>query len=167
VQLFDSWAGALSEADYRRYVLPHSASVLAGLADAGVARITLANRTVARARALARRFPAGPPIEAAGLEVLDDPDRLAGAAVVVNATSVGLSGAALPSLAYAATPAACVFVDLVYGLPTEFLRRARRARRRAVDGAEMLVQQGACAFTLWTGRRAPIAVMREALWRDT
>ncbi len=39
VQLFDSWAGALSEADYRRYVLPHSARVLGGLADAGVPRI--------------------------------------------------------------------------------------------------------------------------------
>ena len=39
VQLFDSWAGALSEADYRRYVLSHSLSVLEGLADAGVPRI--------------------------------------------------------------------------------------------------------------------------------
>jgi uroporphyrinogen decarboxylase len=39
VQLFDSWAGALSEADYRRYVQPHSATVLNGLADAGVPRI--------------------------------------------------------------------------------------------------------------------------------
>lgn len=39
VQLFDSWAGALSEADYRRFVLPHSAYVLGGLADAGVPRI--------------------------------------------------------------------------------------------------------------------------------
>ena len=39
VQLFDSWAGALSLADYRRYVLPHSAKVLAGLASAGVPRI--------------------------------------------------------------------------------------------------------------------------------
>jgi uroporphyrinogen decarboxylase len=39
VQLFDSWAGALSEADYRRYVLPHSAAVLGGLAEAGVPRI--------------------------------------------------------------------------------------------------------------------------------
>jgi uroporphyrinogen decarboxylase len=39
VQLFDSWAGALSEADYRTYVLPHSAAVLTGLADAGVPRI--------------------------------------------------------------------------------------------------------------------------------
>ncbi|MET8064083.1 uroporphyrinogen decarboxylase [Micromonospora sp. NPDC005313] len=39
VQLFDSWAGTLSEADYRRFVLPHSTYVLGGLADAGVPRI--------------------------------------------------------------------------------------------------------------------------------
>ncbi|HEX2771722.1 MAG TPA: uroporphyrinogen decarboxylase [Micromonosporaceae bacterium] len=39
VQLFDSWAGALSEADYRRFVLPHSSAVLQGLADAGIPRI--------------------------------------------------------------------------------------------------------------------------------
>jgi uroporphyrinogen decarboxylase len=39
VQLFDSWAGALSEADYRTYVMPHSAKVLSGLADTGVPRI--------------------------------------------------------------------------------------------------------------------------------
>jgi uroporphyrinogen decarboxylase len=39
VQLFDSWAGALSERDYREFVLPHSVRVLGGLADAGVPRI--------------------------------------------------------------------------------------------------------------------------------
>lgn len=39
VQLFDSWVGALSEADYREYVLPHSRAVLEGLTDAGVPRI--------------------------------------------------------------------------------------------------------------------------------
>lgn len=33
VQLFDSWAGALSEDDYREYVMPHSARVLAGVGD--------------------------------------------------------------------------------------------------------------------------------------
>ncbi|MDP9074935.1 MAG: uroporphyrinogen decarboxylase [Actinomycetota bacterium] len=39
VQLFDSWAGTLSPADYRRFVLPASAKVFAGLADLGVPRI--------------------------------------------------------------------------------------------------------------------------------
>jgi uroporphyrinogen decarboxylase len=39
VQLFDSWAGALSAADYATYVLPHSASVLDAIADTGVPRI--------------------------------------------------------------------------------------------------------------------------------
>jgi uroporphyrinogen decarboxylase len=39
VQLFDSWAGALSPADYERHVMPHSAKVLASVADLGVPRI--------------------------------------------------------------------------------------------------------------------------------
>jgi uroporphyrinogen decarboxylase len=39
IQLFDSWAGALSERDYRELVLPHSSAVLGAFADAGIPRI--------------------------------------------------------------------------------------------------------------------------------
>ena len=39
IQLFDSWVGALPSRDYREYVLPHSARVLAAVGDLGVPRI--------------------------------------------------------------------------------------------------------------------------------
>ncbi|HSG81905.1 MAG TPA: uroporphyrinogen decarboxylase [Gemmatimonadota bacterium] len=45
VQLFDSWVGCLSPEDYRQYVLPHSASVLEGLASHGVPRIHFGTNT--------------------------------------------------------------------------------------------------------------------------
>lgn len=138
-------------------------AVLAGLARAHIGRVTLANRTPARARALARRFRDIAAITAVGLEVLDDPARLADAAVIVNTASVGLRSGPFPPLAYTATPRDCLFFDLLYGCETEFLHHARRARRPALDGSEMLVQQGASAFTLWTRRRAPIPVMRAAI----
>jgi uroporphyrinogen decarboxylase len=52
VQLFDSWAGALSEADYRQYVMPHSAKVLSGLSGAGVPRIHFGVGTAVLLRAI-------------------------------------------------------------------------------------------------------------------
>lgn len=137
-------------------------AVLAALVDAGAARLTIANRTAARARALAALMR-GPRRAVVPLAALADPALLGDAALVVNTTSLGLHGDALPPIAHAATPARCLFADLVYGDETAFVRAARRARRPACDGSEMLLQQGARAFTLWTGRRAPLAVMRAVL----
>jgi uroporphyrinogen decarboxylase len=57
VQLFDSWAGALSEADYRRYVLPHSRSVLEAIT--GVPRIHFG---VGTGELLAAMADAGPEV---------------------------------------------------------------------------------------------------------
>lgn len=138
-------------------------AVLVGLGRLGAGRVTIANRTPARARALAAEVDGRIAADPVGIDVLLDPGYLAGAVLVVNATSAGLSGAPFPPLAYAGTPRECLFFDLVYGAGTAFLRNARRAQRRAVDGTEMLLHQGAAAFTLWTRRRPPLEVMRAAL----
>jgi shikimate dehydrogenase len=54
-------------------------------------------------------------------------------------------------------------VDLPYGhAPTALLRAARKQRVRAVDGLDVLVAQGALSLQLWTGREAPLEVMRRA-----
>jgi shikimate dehydrogenase len=140
-------------------------AVLAGLGALRVRQIVVANRTAARARGLARRFAGMVDVEVSGLAALVDAALLRDAALIVNATSIGLGDAAFPALAWARTPPGCVAFDLVYGRDTAFLAGARRAQRRTLDGAEMLLHQGAAAFALWTGRRPPLAVMRAALHR--
>ena len=53
-------------------------------------------------------------------------------------------------------------VDLVYGdEPTPLARWAEERGARLVDGLEVLVRQGARSLALWTGREAPVEVMRE------
>jgi shikimate dehydrogenase len=83
------------------------------------------------------------------------------AAVVVNATSVGLPGkpGALPPLALHAGQLAC---DFVYG-DTAFAALARTAGARLVSGEAILVRQGELAFQHWTGRAPPAGVMAAAL----
>ncbi len=87
----------------------------------------------------------------------------AAADVVVNGTSVGLPGhpVALPRLGLRRGQ---VVMDFVYG-DTELARSARAAGARLVTGEQLLVRQGALAFTLWTGRAAPEAAMAAAVAR--
>jgi shikimate dehydrogenase len=134
------------------------------LAVRGWPRITVANRTLERGTALARRLAAhGCTTTAVPLSALARGDVLGTATLVVNTTSVGLDGAAM-RVRHAATPPRCLFVDLVYGRrPTPFLRAARRAHRPILDGGSMLLHQGALAFEAWTGRRAPLPAMAGAL----
>jgi shikimate dehydrogenase len=56
-----------------------------------------------------------------------------------------------------------VFFDLIPKPGTDFLTAARRARRPILDGTTMLLHQGAASFEAWTGRNAPLEVMRRAL----
>jgi shikimate dehydrogenase len=136
-------------------------AVATALADAGCRAITIANRTMARAERLAERLErlAAATVAVVPLETLAGGDPLADAALVVNTTPL-----ARFRVRWAASPARCVFVDLVYArLRTPFLAGAARARRATLDGSGMLLHQGALAFEAWTGRRAPRAAMARAL----
>jgi len=53
--------------------------------------------------------------------------------------------------------------DIVYNRETELLKEAKRIGAKTLSGLEMLIYQGAEAFRIWTGREAPIEVMREAV----
>lgn len=56
--------------------------------------------------------------------------------------------------------------DLIYTpRPTLFLQQAQKQGAIIIDGSEMLVQQGAMAFTIWTGKPAPVEIMRQGLFQ--
>jgi shikimate dehydrogenase len=139
-------------------------AVAASLVDAGWREVVVANRTPGRGEALAawlRR--AGAVARAVALDALRDGAALDGAQLVVNTTPVGLAGRTL-AVRFDAAQFRCLFVDLVYGpAPSPFLVAAAKARRRTLDGAAMLLHQGALAFEWWTGRRAPFPAMVLAL----
>jgi shikimate dehydrogenase len=133
-------------------------AIIVALQDIGFRRVVLANRTAARAGALAAEFA----IEPVAWERVAA-DTFPSAALVVNATSLGwhdelpLAADALARIA----PGALV-ADLTYR-DTAFLRAASRLGHPVMDGLGMLVHQGARAFELWTGIDAPVDVMREAV----
>ncbi|MEO0408283.1 MAG: shikimate dehydrogenase [Cyanobacteria bacterium P01_A01_bin.135] len=94
------------------------------------------------------------------------PDLLPNCDLVVNATPLGMhphtdQSPLQPDWRLAAD---CVAYDLIYNpSPTKFLQQARAQGAIAIDGLEMLVQQGAVALELWLQQPAPVEVMRRSL----
>jgi shikimate dehydrogenase len=130
----------------------------------GARRVTIGNRTVGAATALAQRFAdVGGEIEAAAL---DDPSfalALRSADLAVNATTVGMvdPGATID---VSLLPASATVFDLVYVPPeTPLLASARARGLRASNGSEMLIAQAAIAFERWTGVAGMAEVMRAAV----
>ncbi|MEE8408802.1 MAG: shikimate dehydrogenase [Myxococcota bacterium] len=83
--------------------------------------------------------------------------------VVVQATPVGTGGDS-HALPWEQAGDRLIAFDMVY-LPrrTPFLIQAEACGCTTIAGIEMLLAQGAASFTVWTGRQAPVAVMRNAL----
>ena len=132
---------------------------------AGASRVTIGNRTLESAEALAERF-AGVGAGPVSAVALGDPAfsaALQAADLAVNATTVGMvdPGATIP---VDALPSHATVFDLVYVPPETPLLAAARARGlRAANGSEMLIAQAAIAFERWTGVPGMADAMREAV----
>jgi shikimate dehydrogenase len=126
------------------------------------ASLTIANRTVEYARALAERFvPLGPVGGCAYGE-------LAGRAfdIVVDATSTSLSGA-MPALPDGIFAPGSLMYEMIYGLGDTPLRVFARQQGAAMisDGLGMLLEQAAESFFVWRGVRPDCAPVAELLQR--
>lgn len=135
------------------------------LAAEGAGVLWLVNRTESRAREVAEEIHRMFPDSSTRVEVGYPPagERLD---LVLNATSAGLkSGDPLPfdSDRFHPKQAAAAY-DMIYRpAETSFLAVAKSAGCRVSNGLGMLLYQGAAALEIWSGRPAPVAVMRQAL----
>ncbi|HZJ12476.1 MAG TPA: shikimate dehydrogenase [Methyloceanibacter sp.] len=125
-------------------------AILHGLLTDGTTNLLLANRTRGRAEALAQAF--GPSVRPVDWE--DRNRALAECGLLVNATSLGMTGKETLDIDLEALPADAVVADLVYSpLETELLAAARARGNRVVDGLGMLLHQAVPGFERWFGLR--------------
>lgn len=139
-------------------------SIVHAFVKGGAKKMVIANRTVERAEALAREFSSrNIKIEAASLDK-EALERYAPETdLLVNTTSLGMMGRGDLNLPFGELPKYAVVSDIVYRpLMTELLKAAKRYRLKTHGGLGMLIHQGAIGFELWTGKKAPIEVMRKA-----
>ncbi len=135
------------------------------LATAG-AEVVVLNRTPSRAEALVRDLAAWvAPVPLRSVPLSHEAlSRLVPTVdLIVNATSVGMwpDVAASPWPDDVPIPANCTVYDLVYRPAlTRLLRQAGAGGAKGIGGLGMLVNQGALAFRMWTGRDAPVEAMR-------
>jgi shikimate dehydrogenase len=127
-----------------------------GLKAAG-ADMVIANRTPAKGRQLAANLG----VESVPLDRLSE---MAGE-IVINTTPVGMAPRteALP-VPGGFLKRGMTVMDIIYNpLQTRLLKEAAQAGCRIIDGVAMFVHQGARQFELWTGKKAPLDIMRQAV----
>ncbi len=128
-------------------------AVIQALLSAGTERIVVVNRTVDRAENLAARFARG--TRAAPWGAL--PSLLTNADLLVNASSLGMTGQPALEIDLDALDPRAIVADIVYvPLETPLLAAARRRGLRAVDGLGMLLHQAAPGFERWFGLRPAV-----------
>jgi shikimate dehydrogenase len=134
------------------------------LAAEKVAELYLVNRTQSKAEDLAaeikQRYPGVPVVVGFPQGSVD---------LILNATSLGLKASdpmPLDERQFPLSRAGAVY-DMIYRpAETTLLKAARRAGLPAANGLGMLLYQGASALEIWSGKPAPIAVMRQALEKN-
>lgn len=134
-------------------------AVVAALVGAGVPEIRLVNRTEETAQRLAADL--GPQIRCVSWSARGE--ALAGAALLVNATALGMTGETPLDLDLDPLPRQAVVCDIVYvPLATPLLRAAEARGNPIVDGLGMLLHQARPGFAAWFGREPEVtAALRE------
>ncbi|HXI09346.1 MAG TPA: shikimate dehydrogenase [Thermodesulfobacteriota bacterium] len=143
-----------------------SRAIFHALLDARPASVVISNRTPKRAADLAREFAKrfkNTTIRTVPFKKGPLREEAQSADLLVNTTSLGMTGQARLDFPVESLPKGAVVSDIVYRpLETGLLKKARSRGLKTHDGLSMLVRQGSIGFELWTGKKAPVELMRKA-----
>jgi shikimate dehydrogenase len=121
------------------------------------AEISISNRNIRRAQMLAAS------VGGLGFGLQEVEMLVPQADIIINATTVGMKAGEGRLFAGRLLHSGQAVFDIIYNRQTELLLDARAAGALAIDGVMMLVYQGAKALEIWTGKKAPVAVMEKAV----
>ena len=141
-------------------------AVVAGCLELGCAEVHIVGRDAQKLAAFSQSWKASLGLNVHGWETL--PKLLTRADLLVNATPIGMSPQVNQSPLTVSEvdqlKAGVIAYDLIYTPnPTMFLKQASDRGGVAIDGLEMLIQQGAIALKIWTQQPVPVETMRHAL----
>jgi shikimate dehydrogenase len=128
--------------------------------------LAVLNRTLKPAQDLAKLLEklANKKIFAGSLSPKEIQQNLQDSDILINATSIGMKPKAEESVvAPKLLRPNLAVMDIVYNpMETKLVKEAQAAGAKVVSGVEMLIYQGAASFEIWTGKPAPVEVMRHA-----
>lgn len=139
--------------------------VILPLLEAGINSLTIANRTVSKAANLVNELSAASSvIDDQNIEVCATNELSGAFDIIINATSIGLSGDTLPlddalNCQYA--------YDMMYGRPLPFLQHFAARGAQTSEGYGMLIGQAALSFERWTGHTIDVAQATTVLNKDS
>ena len=139
--------------------------VILPLIEAGISTLTIANRTVSKAAELVAELSvASPVIESQSIQTCATNELSGEFDIIINATSIGLSGDTLPLNDALNTHYA---YDMMYGRALPFLQHFAERGAQTSDGYGMLIGQAALSFARWTGHHIDVVQATTALNQNT
>jgi len=135
--------------------------VILPLIEAGISELTLANRTLNKATNLVNELSAASETIARQQIKTCSTEALSGEFdIIINATSIGLSGDTLPLSDELHSHYA---YDMMYGRALPFLQHFAKRGAQTSDGYGMLIGQAALSFERWTGHKVDVAQVIDSL----
>ena len=135
--------------------------VVLPLIEAGIGELTISNRTLSKATDLVNELShASPAINDKQIQTCRTVDLSGEFDIIINATSIGLSGETLPL----ADQLNCHYAyDMMYGRELPFLQHFAARGAQVSDGYGMLIGQAALSFERWTGHVIDVVQATETL----